>query len=477
MIWLAYCAARRLAEDYAAALASGLFAFGTTLSAYAAYYRSYSHVYDGACVAALLVLSLRAHEKPDRIGRWALAGFAVAACMLHRLTNGPLGLVPATFALFALYRTPRRLLAALGAVTVPAALFGLGPMLLIYKYLYGHYLFEPQGPYFFQAAHGHPWILLFAPKGLFFLAPVAWLSVAGVVLALLRKADKKLLLTVAAMFAIELYICACPLDWDARSTLGARRLIAFFPFLIYLAAPAVAAMTAWFSGSVERIRGLVLTALFTPLALLFLGTGLVVTTGGHNYDYYPSQASTYGGAIAASLDAIDRVLGGVAMLPGQIAFCLRYHAPHEKYWEAMSMTFFDRDQWKMNMMNPRLNLGDGYLRAAMPGFRRVGDHEARLRGKGALVFCAEWPFATELRLSARATSPMVLHVSRRTFFGRTTPYGTISLTADETTYKLPIPPGGFDSGIVELVFETEGPGTTLIQWVELADETVYPPVQ
>jgi hypothetical protein len=473
LIWLSYCAARRLGDDYPAALAAGLFAFGTTLSAYATRNASYSHVYDGASVAALLVLSLRAYERPDRLARWALAGVAVGACILYRFTNGPLGLLPAALALITLYRRPRRLAGALGVLTVGALAFGVAPQLLIYKYFYGRYLFLPQGPYFMQPAHAHPWLLLFAPKGLFFLAPVAWFSVAGAVYAFRRGAAQNLLLVVLGVFAVEHFIAACALDWDASSTLGARRLISFFPLLIFLATPALGRMVSWFSGHPERARGLLLAALVLPLGMLFLGTALASDVG-DNYDFYPSQASTYGGAVSASLGAIDRVLGGVAMLPGQIVFSLRYRAPHSTYWDAAYTNFLLRNPLTMTLRNTVLDLGDPHLHAAMPGFHRVRK-AARVHGRATLVFCAEWSRATDIAITASAAIPTTVRVSRRSFFGATTPYGSVALTPEEDTFTLGIPPGGFDSGIEELVFETTG-GTAEIRKVEVLDQTVYPAV-
>ena len=148
LIWLSYCVARRLSGDYAAAIAAGLFSFGTTLSVYACYYASYSHVYDGACVAGFLLLSLRAFEHPTRMARWVVAGVLLAACVLHRITNAPLGLIAAAYAAVALYRQPRKLATAVLSVAAISVTLGVVPQLMIYKYLYGNYIFLPQGQYF-----------------------------------------------------------------------------------------------------------------------------------------------------------------------------------------------------------------------------------------------------------------------------------------------------------------------------------------
>jgi len=114
----------------------------------------------------------------------------------------------------------------------------------------------------------------------------------------------------------------------------------------------------------------------------------------------------------------------------------------------------------------------------MPGFLRIGDEGARVRARGTLVFCAEWFHATHLLVSARSTTPVTVHVSRRSFFGKTTSYGSMAVTPEETAFKLEIPPGGFDSGIEELIFETEPRGLSArIRWVELVDEAEFAPVK
>jgi hypothetical protein len=480
LVWLSYRAARRFADDYAAAVAGGLFAFGTTLSAYATgtYVASYSHVYDGTCVAALVLLSLRAFEEPRRLLRWGLAGAALAACVLHRPTNLPLGLIPAAYCVLALRAQRARLAAALSVLAGTTLALGVVPQLLIYRYLYGRMFgVVPQGQYFMQPWHPHVWLLLFAPKGLFLLAPVAWVSVAGAVLAFRRDVARTRLLVILGAFLIELYLASIPLDWDARSTIGARRLLPMIPLLVVLATVAVARVVAWFEARASRVRVLVTGLVLAPLAFVFLGESVWFSEPEHYFDYYPSQQAIYGDAFAASWRVIDERIGVLAVLPAQLVFSLRYGLPHEAYWKATHLYWYLRDHQTMRFERARLELKDKGLRAGMTGFAQGDDGVQLVQPRGTLVFCAEWPYATHLVVVASSARPASLRVSSRSFFGVSQRYGTISLGPSETTTRLTIPRGSFDSGVIELVFEGDAAAETHVRSVELVDKGVYAPVR
>lgn len=477
LLWLSYLAARRFVDDYVAAIATALFAFGTTLCVYATYASSYSHVYDGACVAALVLLSLRAYEEPRRTLRWALAGVALAACILHRPTNAPLGLIPATYACVTLRGSFRDLGRALAALIATSAGLGLLPLVMIYKYLYGKYFgIVPQGQYFMQPAHPHVWLLLFAPKGLFFLAPVAWVSVAGGVMAFRAGARSRVLVLLVA-FAVDLYLSSIPLDWDASSTVGARRLLPMTALLVVLAALPVARAVTWMAADAGRVRGLLAGLLVLPLAFVSMGQDLYCAAPEHYYDFYPSQEALYGDAMSASWREIDRRIGAIAILPAQAAFALRYGLPHQAYWVATDLYWFLRDPQTMRFRRSRLDLNDKNLRAATTGFERDDDGAKLREARGTIVFCAGWSYATDLVVVASAPQPAVVRVSSRSFLGVRTRYGSLSLDPTESTTKLSIPRRTFDSGVVELVFESDSPSGIHVRSVELLDTHVYAPVK
>lgn len=478
-VWLAYCAARRFADDFGAAIAAGLFAFGTTLSVYATYASAYSHVYDGACVAGLLVASFRAYEEPRRLGRWVLSGALVAACFLHRATNAPLGLVPVCLAILALRREPRLLALAVGAVGVSSLLLGLVPQLLIYKYFYGHVLgVVPQGQYFMQPAHSHMWLVLFAPKGLFLMAPVAWFAVVGAVQGLRSRAERPVVAILAGAFLVELYLAAMPLDWDASSTIGARRLIALYPILTVLAAVSVARLIAWVGRDPERVRGLVLGLLLVPLGAVFVGEGMYYAEPEHYYDFYPSQEVMYGTGFAAMWRTIDRRLGALALLPAELVFTLRYGLPHEAYWNATHLAWFMRDHQTMALMRPRIELRDKTPWLGTSGLLREKE-DAKLEGRrGTVVFCTGWPHATSVTVVARSSTGTAMSFKLRTFFGTVLAAGSMRPGEADQTASFAIRRDAFDSGILEAVFEADDPGADVrIVSIELADKTSYAPVR
>jgi hypothetical protein len=479
VVWLSYRAARRLAGDYVAGVTAGLFAFGTTLSTYATFESGYSHVSEAVCVAALVVLSLRAYEQPGRVVRWVLAGAALGAAGLHRPTDLALGLIPLGFAILALHPRRARLLAAVAALTATSVAFGLGPLLLVYKYLYGQYIgVVPQGQYFLHPTQPHIWLLLFAPKGLFFLAPVAWISVAGLVLALRDRPERARLAVVFAAFAIQIYLSSIPLDWDASSTIGARRLLSLIPLMALFATVAVERARRWFALRRGCRRVLFSVLLFTPMAFIFLGETAYFSQPKRPYDYYPSQEALYGDAVRASWRAIDENIGALALLPAQLVFSLRYHLPQAAYWKATYTIWYFRNFETLAVTRARLDLKDSELKAGMTGFGRTKNGVRILRPHATLVFCTQWSYATHLAVVGRAVKPVTLRVYSRSFFGARRTLGVVHLGPDQSTVKLAIPHGAYESGVQEIIFDgADADAKADLRSIELSDDALYAPMR
>jgi len=95
--------------------------------------------------------------------------------------------------------------------------------------------------------------------------------------------------------------------------------------------------------------------------------------------------------------------------------------------------------------------------------------------RATFVFAAQWPFATQILVNAMATPATHVRVGRGTPFGVVW-YGDILAQPTEATAVRPIPAGGFDSGIVEIVFErADLAGDVRISRLTFEDSTVYPP--
>ena len=242
-------------------------------------------------------------------------------------------------------------------------------------------------------------------------------------------------------------------------------------------------MVSWFERRADRVRALVLIALATPMAFVAFGLGVQITSNARPYDYYASQAAVYGGAASATWGVIDRVIGPLAMLPAQIAFTIRYDVKNTDYWDATQLNWFLRDQWSMRIKNAKLDLSDRRLRAALGGFTRPEKNKgaALVRDRGSLVFCTGWYRATQLVIRAKSENPVRIRVSRRTFWGKRAVYGEIAPTNDVQPYTLDIPPGSYDSGLQEILFDVVGrnPGgpPPRIFSVRLVDKAEYVPVQ
>jgi hypothetical protein len=91
------------------------------------------------------------------------------------------------------------------------------------------------------------------------------------------------------------------------------------------------------------------------------------------------------------------------------------------------------------------------------GFQRNEGGLEMWERQGAIVFTAEWPYATELHLTASAQRPANLRIGSGKAFGRVVWFGTLAFPGGgkPTTQILKIPEGQFDSGMNELIFESD----------------------
>jgi hypothetical protein len=356
-------------------------------------------------------------------------------------------------------------------------MLGLVPQLLLYKYLYGHFFALPQGRYYVQPTHAHPWLVLFAPKGLFFYAPVAWLAVAGAALAGRRHPLRPVLLATVAAVAAEVWAASIPLDWNGSGASGARRLISALPLLGLLAARALDPLVNWVGASRTRVEAIVVSAVLLPLGFMFVGVAL--TSGEKdNTGHYSGQADTYGDSVVTAWARVDRAIGPVALLPALGVFVLRYGLPHESYWEVLDVRWYVRDYRSMTMRDTVINVKDEGARRAMTGFTPAPDGGMTLsRPRGTLVVATHWPFATNVVVVGRAARDVTVRIGSRGFFGKRSPFGTMRLSAGRwATTTLPVPPGGFDSGVNEFTFETDDVTASFeLTSFEMKDTTSYPP--
>lgn len=473
--WLMYRLGRRHAGDGPAALAAGLLAFGTTLPAYAAMIASYSHVHDTFWAAVTMITAVRASEKPRSLARWALAGVAVGIGLLQRPVSVVFGLVPAALAVAALRGDLRRLLLALGALGACAFVFGALPQMLVYKYFYGTlWAGAPHGRFYMQYGHAHPWLVLFAPHGgLFFTAPVVWLAVAGAIAGVRAPPTRVFTLALLAACAAATWVSAAPLDWHGSGTFGARRLTSLLPLMAPPMAIAMERACRWLLARPSRATTALGVAVLVPVAFAIVGAsytlGRDVST-----EVGTSQAGLYGAGTRASWQALDDHIGDLSILPAELVFHLRYGLRMNAFRDATE-PLYERNYRTMEWGGHEIDLTHDQHGNVTTGFTSEDDGRHMVGRRGTVVFAAQWPFATTILVKALATPPTHLLVGRGTPFGVRW-YGDILVGATETTSSLAIPEGGFDSGLLELVFErADVAGDVSIRWVGFEDSTVYPP--
>jgi len=472
-VWMLYRIGRRYAGDGVAALSAALLGMGTPLLPNAAISVSYSHVYDAFWAAVALLAALRASERPS-LARWGLVGAAIGVNLLQRPVSALYGVVPLALAI-AGARPPRlrTLMARLPVLAVGVLLFGVIPQALVYKYLYGRYwVGAPHGHFYMQYAHAHPWLLLFAPHGgLFFYSPVVWLAVPGVVIGLRHAPTRVLMASLLVAAAAAVWLSSAALDWDASWTIGARRLTSIVPLLAVPMAIVLKKMERWLRARPKRAVTALALGSCSVVAVAGAGTTSAIASGVVAGEAGVSQADLYGGAARVAGGWADR-FGDLAVLPAELIFHLRYGLPMNAFRAAAEPTY-ERDYRTMTRSDQELDLQQHL--AQLTGFEKRGNDLVMTGTRATFVFTATWPFATDVIVKASASSDTELRVGRGTLTG-TTWYGASVFGHDVGTQRYAVPAGGFDSGLLEIVFERADSGATVVvQSIRIEDDAQYGP--
>jgi hypothetical protein len=462
--FLSYRMARRIASDGPAALAAALLCLGGQLPPFAASVPAASHVYAAFSLALVGLTTLRASERPEAIGRWIACAAAIAYCVLQRPPGLVYGLVPATVAV-ALRMGRRRTLLVL-AVLAAGAAAGTIPLLFIYKAMYGGYFTSPVSGDYLHLLEPHPFLLLFAPHGgLFYSTPIVWLSVVGLPFALRDRATRAWLWPFVVAASIEGYVYASGLDWHASGTVGARRLTTLTPLYVVLATYAIVRIVEWLRARPQRVWGALGVATAVPVLVSNLGITIGYAKNEINCCHGSSQAELYGQGSKAFWEQVDERVGDVAVLPAAMWLAFQHGIPVRRFRDATESRYYQRDFRTRKFGRNDLPFGDAELvtvgfEDAKPGQRMTGT-------VGRVVFAAEWPRATSMTFSVRSTQPAELAVGRRGALGFTRAWGTLRLPGgpDWVERTITLPPGGFSSGIMDLVLRQAQPATTDV-WIK-----------
>jgi len=467
---IAYLLARRFAEDGPAALATALVGFGAPIAAYATMWPSYSHVYDAFSCALLLLLSVRASERPDSWPRWSAVAVLAGVCYLQRPPTALFGLVPLTFALIGHWRRWRRLLGVLAILGAGLFVVGALPQALLYKYLYGRCWLggSPHGRYYMHLGHAHPWLSLFGPHGgLFFSSPTTWLAVLGIVPALRIKEARPFVLSGLAATALLVYVSAAALDWDSSSSFGNRRLTCLVGFLVPLAAAWLVRARAWLL--MRKARSLVALGLMavTPVIMVGLGDAMCNAVTTATIERGMSQEELYGLGPATVWKLLDRHVGDLAILPAEIVFKLRYGLPMNAFRDVCEPWFL-RDYHSMAMRSNVPPPADGRWTNHVTGLDQTPQGMHMTARRSTLVFAAQWPFANRLDVTLRSQTPVRVAIARGRVWGNVA-YGVVEIPGGDQPFatSLPIPEDGFDSGLMELVLASDAAPAASIELLSL----------
>lgn len=249
--------------------------FGAGLFATAIWDPSFSHTYSFFAVALALLLAVRWYERPKSGPRIMALGAACGLIVDIRLTNGVLLIALPLLGVGSRRQASQRsqLLwthrwhVVAGAAATALVLF---PQSLVWHVATGHWLVRtyPGEPFDFLHPHLLDTLVSFKPHGLFPYYPALLFSVAGLVIAWVRRRD--LALPVTAALLVFWYLVSSWWDWSFSFGFGNR---AFVDVLPLLAIP----MALFFSSLwVRLLRVRLLRVAATGAAVLFAGVTCVL---------------------------------------------------------------------------------------------------------------------------------------------------------------------------------------------------------
>jgi hypothetical protein len=237
------------------------------------------------------------------------------------------------------------------------------------------------------------------------------------------------------------------------------------------AAIALSRMARWFRAKPSRALAALGLAVFLPIAFTLFGVayglGQQVTT-----ESGMSQADFYGKGDEVAWGYVDRKFGDLAILPAEFVFHRRYG---KVAFRDVTEPLYGRNYRTMDWEKRDIDLLKGSHVSQVTGFTSADDGMHLVGTRGTVVFSAEWPFATSVTVKARASTDVHLSVGRGGVFG-TKWYGQVPTGPQGSSTDLTIPPGGFDSGIVEIVIErVEREGDVVVQSLHFDDTGKYDP--
>lgn len=479
-LWICYRVARRWFGELECALGVVIVGVASPLNVHGSLSWYYSHLWAALAVAIAFLAVVRAHETPAPRARWLVAGLGCGLAALMRIQEGLWMLLP--LASIVMHAREERDARASGRASTSrwlpnalerALLAGVGFLavfsiqLVVYQKIYGSPWVVPQGKLYVQMSHAHPWLLLFgARSGLLYWTPLLWLAVLGMPIIVRREHLGLLGWAMALGAAVNFYVASSALSWTGAAALGARVQTSLAaPFVIGIAASA-GVVWRW----LKRRRVKAGTALVLLLAPWIWVTWAVGTAGLPNTQVVPAP-QLYGGATTHGLADIYEAVGNPWTLPATTVFALRYRA-HPKVFDQVAAD----GMWQKHFRTLQIMTPDTFSFLSPPahywseGLATLDDGTIGLRahGKGRFLIALYWPWVTKVRIMAHPLAgPATVRIKAASFW-RTRDLGTLTFASRQTQELVP-PPGAFDSGINEVLVETDEPvGLDTWQWLDEA---------
>jgi hypothetical protein len=459
-IWVAYRVGRRWFSEASCAVAALIMGLASPLNIHGTLSWYYSHLWAALSVAVALLCAVRADERPAAFGRWVLAGAACGFAALMRMQEGLWLLVPLASIAATLSTTRREGPAAWWLALRRASLVTLGffaifsIQLYVYQRLYGSPFVIPQGKLYVQLSHAHPWLLLFgARSGFVYWTPLLWLPILGIPF-LLRVQQRRWLATAMVVVSIVgFYVASSALSWTGSASLGARVQTSLVGALLVAAAAFLDAFIRW-AARRRAAANVVMLLAFGPWIWI---TWYGAASGVPNDRPVPAP-QLYGSGMTYGVAQMYDQIGNPWTLPAGAVFYARYRAPpkvfdalasdgiFQKHYRTLALTQTDT----LSFARPPSTYwadGLGPVEGQQIG---LGEH-----GHGRFLTTLYWPWVTSIRLKAHPLSSSAATLTLRTAsFFRKFELGALRFSESQTL-ELKVPRGAFDSGINEVLLDTD----------------------
>jgi hypothetical protein len=163
-------------------------------------------------------------------------------------------------------------------------------------------------------------------------------------------------------------------------------------------------------------------------------------------------------------------------LPAGWYFHLRYGLPTNLYRDAQADRFYVRNR-NLQWATRDYPMTDGPLRSLAHGLAPADKGMGFHRRRATVLLMAEWPYLTEIRVDLRSPAAGRLRAGFGGWLGARW-LGDAPIAGTDVTESLTfkVPPGVFDSGLVELALDLDGPtdGSVVVENVHFDDTTPYP---